>query len=341
MSKLPMKNPLNFILDGLTYKDLAGKRRPRAFAVLSGIALFLVFFLFGAFALERNDMLDEAQATPRPLQITALPSQTMTPTNQPTETVGCPTNPDNWSFVEVIVSPNYKRIQPACVYDELAHTVAWALAVRQGYSRSDAATALGFEAMPMKALDQVSILSEAQGPISVPVSFISPEPNFTEWRVDSQGRPSISYSLRGCFRTSNVVGNRVEHWGGDYAVICAVAEDAEGENVVFALNGHTYTAPVIPTRSFSLFGYVGDGVWLWLGAQSDPQITIGDTEKNAKERATVAALYGSQPWDAKWLDEYYHLSMRPLPENWSSATNEADKQAILDNLNHPTQEAQP
>jgi len=333
-----MKNLFNNLLDGLTYKDLAGKRQPRTFAVLGGIVLFLVFLVFCASASDRNAMLREAQATPRPLQITALPTQTVVVTEQPTESVGCPTNPDDWSLADVPISQNYKRIQPACVYDGLAHTVAWALAVRQGYSRAEATTALGFDEMPMKPLDQVSILTDLKGPLTIPVRFISPRPDFTEWRVDAKGQPAISYGLRGCFRTASVVGNQVENWGGDYAVICVVVEDAEGVNAVLALKGHLYTAPIIPTRSFLLFGYTGKGTWFWLGAEADLDLAITDPNLNAKERSTVAAFYDSQPWDAKWLDERYHLSMRPLPENWRSATSEAAKQAILDGLN---QEAQP
>ena len=340
-----MKNLLNTLLDGLTYKDLAGKRQPRAFALLGGVVLFLLFFAFCASALERSAMLRAAQATPRPLQITALPTQkptvVATATRWPTDSTGCPSSPEDWSLVDVPISKNYKLIQPACAYNGLAHTVAWALAVRQGYSRADATTALGFDEMPMKPLRQVSILTETKGPMIVPVSFISPRPDFTEWRVDADGKPSVSYGLRGCFRTASVVGNRVETWGGDYAVVCIIAEDAEGTSAVYALDGHLYVSPVNPTRSFLLFGYAGYGSWLWLGRQSNPQIAINDPAKNAKERSTVAALYDSEPWDAKWLDERYHLTVRPLPENWHSATDEADKQAILDSLNQPTPEVLP
>lgn len=55
-----MKNLFNFILDGLTYKDLAGKRQPRMFAVLSAVVLFLLFFVFSASGLEQNAMMSEA-----------------------------------------------------------------------------------------------------------------------------------------------------------------------------------------------------------------------------------------------------------------------------------------
>jgi hypothetical protein len=159
-----MKNPFNFILDGLTYKDLAGKRQPRTFAVLGGIILFLLFFVFCALGLERNAILREAQATPRPLQVIALSTQTTVITQQPKELAGCPTNPEDWSLADVPISRNYKLIQPACVYDDLARTIAWALAVRQGYSRADATRALGFEAMPMKLLDRILMLTDIKAP---------------------------------------------------------------------------------------------------------------------------------------------------------------------------------
>ncbi len=35
-----MKNLLQKILDGLTYKDLAGRRQPRSYAVITGLLLF-------------------------------------------------------------------------------------------------------------------------------------------------------------------------------------------------------------------------------------------------------------------------------------------------------------
>ena len=333
-----MKNPFNFILDGLTYKDLAGKRQPRKFAVLGGIVFFLLFFVFCALGLERSAMLREAQATPRPLQMTLLPTQTATATatEQPKESAGCPTQVNDWSLVDVPISQNYKRIQPACVYDGLAHTIAWVLAIRQGYSRAEATTQLGFNEIPMKPLDHISMLTDLKGPLTIPVSFIPPRPEFTEWYVDVDGQPSVGYGMRGCFRTSRVVGNHIETWGAGYPVICVVVEDAEGKNAVLALDEYLYNASVIPTRSFLLFGYAGEGKWLWLGTEADLHLAIDSPAKNAEERLIVANIFDSQPWDAKWLDEQYHLTMRPLPENWRSATSEVDKQAILDSLNQDT-----
>ena len=55
-------------------------------------------------------------------------------------------------------------------------------------------------------------------------------------------------------------------------------------------------------------------------------------QANAHERLTIATLYDSKPWDAKWLQNSYHLSMKTLPENWQTMTDENEKQAILDLL---------
>ncbi|RJP52355.1 MAG: hypothetical protein C4583_06935, partial [Anaerolineaceae bacterium] len=41
----------------------------------------------------------------------------------------------------------------------------------------------------------------------------------------------------------------------DYSAICLVVEDAENTHIVYSLNGHTYTSPATPMRSFLLFGY--------------------------------------------------------------------------------------
>jgi len=138
--------------------------------------------------------------------------------------------------------------------------------------------------------------------------------------------------LRGCFRTSTITGNRVEIWGGDYPVVCIVVEDAENTHIVYSLNGHTYTSPATPMRSFLLFGYVSDGYWVWLGTQTEPKLEITDPRANASDRLTIATLYDSQPWDAKWLMTFHRLPMHPLPENWQSLTDENEKQFILNTL---------
>lgn len=276
--------------------------------------------------------MSQVQATPIAVQIT---EQVIVP---PTATQivevyepGCPTDPAKWFFAEPVIPQNYKIIQPACVYQGLEKTIAWALAVRTGYSRAQATELLGFAEMPMRQLSQVKIPG-VSGILDVPVSFIPPNANLTEWRIDASGNPAVAYALRGCFRTSTVEGNRLETWGVDYPVICLVVEDAENSNIVYSLDGHLYTTSATPIRSFLLFGYVGNNDWVWLGTQSDPKQEITDVLQMENDRLTIATLYDSQPWDAEWLERAYHLQMQPLPENWQKLMDVNEQQAILSGL---------
>ena len=335
-----MKSLWKTILDGLTYKDLAGKRQPRAYTVLTGLILFLLFGAGGLAGLNRYLLMSRVQATPVSVSLTAPIVETLEP--KPTVTIqpdheasyGCPTDSAEWSLTPTYSSKTYQVIQPACVYQGLEKTIAWALAVREGYSRAEATQQLGFIEMPMRRLDQVTIPFDTKELAAVPVSFIPPNPNLTEWRLKDNGEAAVTYALRGCFRTSTIEGNRVEIWGGDYAVICLVVEDAENTYIVYSLDGHAFTSSATPTRSFLLFGYLEDGQWVWLGTQEDPKQEITDPEKFANERLTIATMYDSQPWDAKWLSTYYHLDMQSPPENWQDLNDENDKQTILNALSN-------
>ncbi|GER78931.1 MAG: hypothetical protein HZC39_13665 [Chloroflexi bacterium] len=326
------------ILDGLTYQDLAGKRQPRIYTVITGLILLLLFAAGGMAGLNRYLLMSRVQATPVSVSMTTQvieSSETEPPATVQSEgnvSSGCPTDSTEWSFSPTLISENHQVIQPACVYQGLERTIAWALAVREGYSRAEATQQLGFSEMPMRQLEMVTIPSDADELVDVPVSFIPPNPDFTEWRLNARGEPAVTYALRGCFRTSTITGNRVEIWGGDYPVVCIVVEDAENTHIVYSLNGHTYTSPATPMRSFLLFGYISDGYWVWLGTQTEPKIEITDPQENASDRLTVATLYDSQPWDAKWLMNFHHLPMRPLPKNWQSLTDENEKQFILSAL---------
>ena len=337
-----MKLLLKMILDGLTYKDLAGHRQPRAYTVMSGLLLILLLLTGGMTLFNRHLIMSRVRATPAAMTI-PIPTKTVrgpeaTQTSQPYMqqageiSIHCPTDSADWSLTPTFVSDNYQVIQPACVYQGLEKTIAWALAIREGYSRAEAAEALGFTRIPMRQKDFVTIPT-GQGLDSVPVSFIPPDPDFTEWRMDSQGRAAaVTYALRGCFRTTSVVGNRLEVWGGDYSVICLVVEDAENTHIVYALNDHIYTSTATPTRSFLLFGYGNDETWVWLGTQESPKREIKDPKADANEREVIATLYDSRPWDAKWLASYHGLLMRTPPENWQNMTDESQKQAIVNGL---------
>ncbi|MEW6406557.1 MAG: hypothetical protein AB1649_32645, partial [Chloroflexota bacterium] len=227
-----MKQLWKNILDGLTFTDLAGRRQPRQYALVAGLILFSVLGVSAAIQVNRIMLkysmketyapIKEKTATPIP------PTQTV-----PVTSIPCPVLSEQWSLSDPVIEQNYKVIQPACVYDSLAHTVAWALAVRNGYSREQARQLLGFSELPMRQMDHVAIPNSANEPQDVAVSFIPPTLDFVEWRVNDQGRPAVAYGLRGCFRTSNVVGNKVEIWGGEYPVICVVVEDAGNTRIIY------------------------------------------------------------------------------------------------------------
>jgi hypothetical protein len=330
-----MNSLLKTILDGLTYQDLAGKRQPRLYTVVAGLILLLVLLTGGMAGLNRHLVMSRVQAAPVSVEFTPPVMETEEPQVTQPEGVamhGCPTDPKEWSLTPTMISENYLVIQPACVFQGLERTIAWALAVRQGYSRAEATELLGFPEMPMRQIESVTIPAGANGLMDVPVSFIPPHPDFREWRLNARGESAITYALRGCFKTSSVKGNRLEVWRGDYPVICLVVEDAGNDHILYSLNGHAYTSPATPMRSYLLFGYLEDGLWFWLGTQTEPKLEIADLQANASERLTVATLYDSQPWDAKWLMDVHHLSMLPLPQDWQALNDENEKQFILSAL---------
>jgi len=88
--------------------------------------------------------------------------------------------------------------------------------------------------------------------MDLPVSFIPPSPDFTEWRVDEYGQVAVTYGC-GLFPHFDPGSNRVEVWAG-LPVVCMVAEDAETATLCIP-GQHVYTAPATPVRSFLLFGY--------------------------------------------------------------------------------------
>jgi len=323
------------ILDGLTYKDLAGKRQPRIYTVVTGLILLLLLMAGSMAGLNRYLLMSKVQAIPVSVSLTMPVSETLEidepTTAQPEASVSydCPTDSADWYFTPTMISDNYQVIQPACVYQGLEKTIAWALAVREGNSRAEATEGLGFTEMPMRQMESVTIPNDADDLMDVPVSFIPPNPDFREWRLNADGEIAVTYALRGCFRTSSVRGNRLEIWGGEYSVICLVVEDAENTHILYSLNEHTYISPATPMRSFLLFGYLSDGQWVWLGTQTEPKLEITDPAKNASDRLTVATIYDSKPWDAMWLSNTYHLDMQLLPENWQTLTDENEKQYIL------------
>ncbi len=333
-----MKSLFNAILDGLTFKDIAGKRQPRTYVVLTSLILLLIILLASCVALERNAMMEDVQGAPEAVQITSEPVTTEAPATKITEP--CPTNPANWTLTEVLPGDNFQRIAESCVYDGLAKSVAWALAVRSGYTREAATETLGFSAAPLELVNEVITITNTQEPASALVTFTPPHPDFAEWRVDSDGASAIAYALRGCFRTSRVIGNQSQPWNEDYPVLCVLSEDSTASFVTVALDGHVYTSEAEPMRTFALFGYRGAGEWLWLGTHQEPKVPLAKLKDFQVEAQAVSDLYGAELWDVAWLGDSFGLELQPLPENWQNAQSDADLKIILNELNRYLAEAQ-
>lgn len=333
-----MKALFNAILDGVTFKDIAGKRQPRTYVVLAGFILFLIFLLASCVVLERNAMMNDVRGTPQALQISLEPVVTEVLATATTEP--CPTNPADWTFVEVLPDDNFQRIAESCVYDGLAKSVAWALAVRSGYTREAATQALGFSAAPLELVNEVITITNTQEPTSALVTFTPPHPDFAEWRVDSDGTPAVAYALRGCFRTSRVIGNHSRPWNEDYPVLCVLSEDSTASFVTVSLNGYVYTSEAEPMRTFALFGYRGAGKWVWLGTRQEPRVPLAKLKDFQIEAQAVSGLYGVELWDVAWLGGSFGLELQPLPENWQNAQNDADLKIIMNELNRYLAEAQ-
>ena len=336
-----------------TYPDVAGKRHLRRYvkaALLIVIVLGMLSIYAGAQRHETQavleatpvsvaDILPSWTPSPEPAQPSATPTPDpvaadVTPTATP-----CPTNPEAWTLADLFTSQNYKRIYPACVYDGLARTVAWTLASQAlGYTGLEAAQALGFPEAP-SVIDTdglVTGMTDTRGPIPIAVHYSPIHPDFRSWILDENLQPNVTYTLRGCYRTYAIVGTEKNSWG-DYPVICTLSVDVVGAWRVFELNDLQVTSGGGETgmnRSYSMFGYIGDGLWVSLGEQADATMPIDDLAQIEGDRRFMLDLHEiDTPWDAAWLNVTYGLAIQPLPEGWQSDTDPAEIQAITDALN--------
>ncbi len=252
---------LDRLSDGLMYKDLAGRRRLRRYV----LAAIVIFALIGGIVLmgwrQRGQLLAQDVGIPAPAVATnQLAGESPTPaaagiplaeplpsfnkdivtatefsSTQPAVTKECPDDPNAWELLEIAQSDNFKRIAPPCVYDGLARTVAWDLLRVLGYSAPEAAEMLGFASFPWRPVPEIIAMTNTQGPMPIALANPSPEeikqagnPDFHAWIIDQEGRSGAIFTLRGCYRTETVKGDRLERWEVAYPVICIVAMD-QGE----------------------------------------------------------------------------------------------------------------
>lgn len=377
------------LTDGLTYRDLAGRRRLRRY-VLAAAAIFI---LIGAIVYlgwqQRQSLLARGAGVPtsvstaaqlaketliptdsgpalvdtQPSPTTAPPTEasTVVPFDQTPTAVACPDDPSAWELLDIARNDNFKKINPPCVYEGLARTVAWDFLQVVGYSASEATKMLGFTDFPWRPLPEMIGMTNTQGPM--PIALANPSdkeirqashPDFHSWIVDREGKPGVAFTLRGCYRTETIEGDRVESWGVAYPVVCVVTMD-QGEWAVLELGSHRYTTNSLPTRRFFIYGYTGDGLWVSIGYQKEPFVEIRlpkssnpavlpltmELEQIVQDRKFSAGLHGLTPWDQAWLEETFGVSMRPLPANWQGLNDPSEYQAIQDEKEKWVEERSP
>jgi len=328
-------------MSNLTYNTLSGKHRLRRFAIAAIFILVigLVAFLWSRY--QQTSLQNEVLATPQPLA-GDLPTETPPPTDLPpiptTATAEpCPTDSRDWQLVDAFPDDNLKRIQPNCAYEGLAQVVGWHMLTRLGTSGPEAAGVLDYPVMPLGSkVETIPGMTSTKGPMQVPLSHDVHHPAYHVWLVNDAGTPSLTASLRGCFRPQSVVGNQIEDWGSGYDVICLTALDRSDGWIVHQLDEQVYASPIPALRQFYLFGYKQTS-WKLIGAYKDLYTLIDDPEIFAADRDECAARTGSDIWDIAWLENRFGLSLAPLPENWRIAHDPAVLEAIITQL----QEAAP
>jgi hypothetical protein len=330
--------------DHLTYATLAGHRRWRRYVVAAALILALVGILFGWVGWQRVLAWVE-----RPESETALNSEQtwLVAASKPEKATpapdagNCPNDPEAWSLLDVYPGDNYKRIEPACVYDGLSKTVAWHMLERSGYTKTEAAELLDFHVLPWQPTKAIKGLTNTKGLRSIPLDIEwAPHSAYRTWSVDGEGQPTLAYSLRGCYRTRTIVGSSVEAWES-YPVICVIAYDRAPGWTVSKLAEHHFSVDLTAAqtlRRLILLGYSGD-MWLLLGEVSNQQKTLAETSEAGQEREQVTTRYGTVPWDAAWLDATFGLGISPLPDGWQTFGANPDAiQAIASELDDALQE---
>jgi hypothetical protein len=315
--------------DQLTYADLAGRRRLRRYVFVAALIFILIGLLFGWSGWQRTRARiagTPSEVVPGGESTDLIAGSERDEANPILEAEGCPVDPESWALLDVYIGDNYKRIEPNCVYEGLRKVVAWHMLERLGYSKLEAAEQLGLTEVPWEPAQSIKGLTNTKGPIVIPLEMEwAPHPAFRTWVVDAEGQPALAYSLRGCYRTRTIVGNKAESWG-HYPVICVLAYDRDPGWTVTELGEQRFSVDStteLPLRQFVLFGYSGER-WVLLGEPSGRQITIEEPSTAGEERERVTARYGATPWDAVWLEATFGLTMRPLPDDWQHFGTDPD-----------------
>jgi hypothetical protein len=277
-------------------------------------------------AVNRNQMVSEVMATPRPLDSNLNPTETAVVAAPIVPVEGCPSDPASWTLSDQVASPgsNLKVIAPQCVYDNLEKTAAWVYATTAlGYTRADTAAALGLQSNTLITnLASVTVLTDFNDqPQSVEVISAVNSSKLAEWRVNANGGTGLEMSFSGCFSTSTLTGGQIVSWGNGYPVVCQFFADYRTQYVVSDANGKLLTIESAKNvRRPMWFGYIGNGNWTWIGSG---KVWDVDLSQIPAQTSTLTASV---------MAEKYGLTALPLPQNWQTAVGQEYTDAFLAEL---------
>lgn len=327
---------MNKLRDFLTYSaELSGRRQLRSYVkatlFIAGVLLVALVIFLGKQYQTRQDI--AAVATIR-YATSLTPPQGSTQTPE-----ACPSDQGGWQFVASgNPGDSLERIEPACVYESLGRTIAWVLAIREGYSRTEAARALGFTQPPVQLLmSAIKVINPAGSPFEASLVMAPLTPDYSEWLIDGEGQPAVYYFPQGCFRGIDahidMDGSKPQVWNGSYPVICYILEDNAAAHTIMSLGGHVFSTSSSPTRSYLYFGYdTQTKQWDWLGIDETLHYST-DVNTMFSDHQNYSGQYGGSVWASQWLFQTYGLAMKAPPDDWQTANDPAELQAILTLIN--------
>ncbi|HKI53916.1 MAG TPA: hypothetical protein VJ987_07305 [Anaerolineales bacterium] len=310
-----------------TFEDMTGKRRLRSFVKVAIGAFVLIIAVGIVNTVNRNRMMNQIFAEPRPVSVEVLPTPEIVVEQPVVEE--CPTDPADWTFTENPSAPgsNLMKLSTECVYNELEKTAAWLYATSAfGYSRREAADLFGFSQIPMQyQFDKGRIMVETDfknDPQAVELRFPSDNTGLKEWRIDANGQPAVEFVFNGCFRTSSMSGGEIISWGDGYPVVCQYSADFETRHYVSDVNGMTLTINGSENvRRLLWFGYAGDGGWVFLGFAKDWEYDLSEISNR-----------GTSTINPSVMSQKYNAEPFPLPESWAAFTGQEFVDAFLKEL---------
>jgi len=311
-----------------TYSTRTGNKM-RGYVKVAFVIFVVIVALAVVAAVNRNQLVAEVMATPRPLDANLIPTETAVIAAPAVRVEECPSDPASWTLSENATVPtsNLKALGPQCVYDKLEKTVAWVYVTTSlGYTRADAAAKLGltldgFVANPMN--NQIMVVTDFNDqPQTVDIISSVNNSKLAEWRVNANGETGLEMLFRQCFATSTLTGGQVVTWGNGYPVVCQFFADYRTQYTVSSINGHLYTGESVKNlRRPMWFGYIGNGNWTWLGTGN---VWSFDLSQITPDESTLNTTV---------MAEKYGMPVMPLPQNWQSAVGQEYIDALLAELN--------